>query len=219
MKANTYTLLKIAVGGSILVAAVGCHTDMWVQPKHRPLEQSELFPDGKVARPLVSGTVARDHLREDDAFFTGKVNGKFVTELPMTLNEVELKALIERGQERFNINCSPCHGRTGDGHGMITQRGLALRRPPANYHTDRLREMPIGHFYDVISNGYGVMFSYGSRVQPQDRWAIAAYIRALQLSQNYSPQTQEDLQAIVEGIEKQNAPQEPASGGDQGGGH
>ena len=218
MKASVYTLLKIAVGGSMLVAAVGCHTDMWVQPKHRPLQQTELFPDGKSARPLVSGTVARDHLKEDDAFFTGKVNGKLVTELPMTLNEAELKALIERGQERFNVYCSPCHGRAGDGHGMISQRGLALRRPPANYHTERLRNMPVGHFYDVISNGYGVMFSYGSRVEPQDRWAIAAYIRALQLSQNFSPQTQEDIEAIAQGIEEQNAPP-PADADHAGGGH
>jgi mono/diheme cytochrome c family protein len=218
MKASMYTLLKVAVGGAILVGAVGCHTDMWVQPKTKPLQQTELFPDGKTSRPLVAGTVARDHLKEDDAYYTGKVNGKLITELPMTLNEAELKSLIERGQERFNVYCSPCHGRTGDGGGMITQRGLALRRPPANYHTDRLRNMPIGHFYDVISNGYGVMFSYGSRVEPQDRWAIAAYIRALQLSQNFSPQSQEDLDAIEAGIQAQNAPP-PADAGHEGGGH
>ena len=135
---------------------------------------------------LVPGTVARGHLEEDTPFFTGRDdNGQLVTEIPVKFNSPkEFKAFLLRGQERFNIYCTPCHGRLGDGQGMISKRGLALRRPPANYHTDRLRNMPIGHFYDVMTKGYGVMFSYASRVEPQDRWAIAAYIRALQLSQH-----------------------------------
>lgn len=178
---------KLALGTAVLISAAGCHTDMWVQPKQMPLDDSTFFADGQASRPLVPGTVARGHLQEDTKFFTGRdEKGQLLTELPMKLSQKDLKALLLRGEERFNIYCSPCHGRTGDGQGMITKRGLALRRPPANYHTDRLRKMPIGHFYDVMTNGYGVMFSYASRVEPQDRWAIAAYIRALQLSENAS---------------------------------
>jgi mono/diheme cytochrome c family protein len=143
-------------------------------------EGARVFPDGMVSRPLVKGTVARDHLRDDDAFFTGFENGKLVTEFPIPLT----KEVVLRGQERFTIYCVPCHGQLGNGKGMIAQRGFELRRPVGNYHTDRLRKMPIGHFYDVITNGYGAMFSYASRIEPQDRWAIAAYIRVLQYSQN-----------------------------------
>jgi len=176
---------KIALGLGILIAAAGCHTDMWVQPKTAPLEDSSFFADKSSARPLVPGTVARGHLEEDTPFFTGRDdNGNLVTTLPMKLSATQLKALILRGQERFNIYCTPCHGRLGNGQGMIAKRGLALRRPPADFHTDRLRNMPIGHFYEVMTKGYGVMFSYASRVEPEDRWAIAAYIRALQLSQH-----------------------------------
>ena len=178
---------KQVLGLAVLMSAVGCHTDMWVQPKQAPLDESTFYADASASRPLVPGTVARGHLQEDTKFFTGRdEKGQLITDLPMKLSDKDLKALLLRGEERFNIYCSPCHGRTGDGQGMITKRGLALRRPPANYHTDRLRKMPIGHFYDVITNGYGVMFSYASRVEPQDRWAIAAYIRALQLSENAS---------------------------------
>ena len=158
----------------------GCHTDMWVQPKQEPQRKSEFFADGMANRPLVPGTIARDHLRLDEGFFTGAQNGKWLKDIPVQVNQ----DLLERGQERFDIYCSPCHGRLGDGNGMIANRGFELRRPVGNYHTERLRNMPAGHFYDVITNGYGTMFSYASRVEPQDRWAIVAYIRALQLSQN-----------------------------------
>lgn len=168
----------LAVGAGFLV--VGCNTDLWQQPKLAPLDESTFYSDGSSARPLPAGTVARGHLRLDDAFFTGRVNGKYVDQFPIKVT----KDLILRGQDRFNVYCTPCHGRLGDGNGMITKRGLALRRPPADYHTDRLRKMPVGHFFDVITNGYGVMFSYASRVEPQDRWAIIAYIRTLQLSEN-----------------------------------
>lgn len=178
--------IKMALSLGVLVFAVGCHTDMWVQPKTAPLEDSTFYSDKSSARPLVAGTVARGHLEEDTAFYTGRDDsGKLVTSIPIkSLTKEQMKAFLQRGEERFNIYCTPCHGRLGDGQGMISKRGLALRRPPANYHTDRLRKMPIGHFYDVITHGYGVMFSYASRVEPQDRWAIAAYIRALQLSQH-----------------------------------
>ena len=158
----------------------GCHTDMWRQPRTDPLDKSEFFADGQSARPLIPGTIARGHARLDDAFYTGAVNNKWIDTIPVPVN----LELLKRGQDRFNIYCTPCHGRLGDGRGMISQRGFNVRRPVGNYHTDRLRKMPVGHFYDVITNGYGAMYSYASRVEPQDRWAIVAYIRALQLSQN-----------------------------------
>ncbi|MEZ0326913.1 MAG: cytochrome c [Fimbriimonas sp.] len=164
---------------SLLVLG-GCHTDMWAQPKQEPQRRSEFFADGMANRPLVPGTIPRDHLRLDEGYFTGAANGKWLKDIPVEVNQ----ALLERGQERFDVYCSPCHGRLGNGDGMIANRGFELRRPVGNYHTDRLRKMPAGHFYDVITNGYGTMFSYAARVEPQDRWAIVAYIRALQLSQN-----------------------------------
>lgn len=179
---------KVGVGLLVLTTVVGCHTDMWVQPKTAPLEDSSFFADKSSARPLVAGTVARGHLEEDTPFFTGRDdNGQLVTDIPVKFNSAkEFREFLLRGQERFNIYCTPCHGRLGNGQGMISKRGLSLRRPPADYHTDRLRNMPIGHFFDVMTKGYGVMFSYASRVEPQDRWAIAAYIRALQLSEHAS---------------------------------
>lgn len=184
--------MLMILGTGLLLA--GCHTDLWVQPKVRPQHESEFFADGSSARTLIPGTVARDHLREDDAFFTGFKDGKLVTEIPIKVT----KDLLLRGQDRFKIYCTPCHGQLGDGKGMIAQRGFTLRRPIASYHTDRLRAMPIGHFYDVITNGYGAMYSYASRVEPQDRWAIAAYIRALQLSQHASTSdaTPEEMRSL-----------------------
>jgi mono/diheme cytochrome c family protein len=161
------------------ISLAGCHTDMWRQPKGEPLGENDFFPDGQMSRPLLTGTIARGKIRKDDAFFTGAVNGKWVDTLPVPLT----KALLERGQERYNVYCSPCHGQIGDGNGMIANRGFTLKRPVGNYHTDRLRKMPVGHFYDVITNGYGAMYSYSSRVEPSDRWAIVAYIKALQVSQ------------------------------------
>jgi mono/diheme cytochrome c family protein len=179
----TWKVQNLAALGAVALFLAGCNTDMWRQPRHEPLDASEFFADGQANRPLVPGTIARDHLRVDNAFYTGAENGKWVYELPVPLT----KALLKRGQERFEIYCTPCHGQLGDGNGMIAARGLKLRRPVGNYHTERLRNMPVGHFYDVITNGYGAMYSYASRIEPQDRWAIVAYIRALQLSQNASP--------------------------------
>lgn len=177
------SIIKISVLFAAVGAIVGCHTDMWVQPKHHePLQESHFYADGMASRPLVEGTVARGHLRLDEPFFTGFQNGKPVTEFPLPVDE----ELVRRGQERYSIYCTPCHGQIGDGKGMIAQRGFTLRRPVGNYHTERLRKMPVGHFYDVITNGYGAMYSYAARVEPRDRWAIVAYIRALQLSQNAS---------------------------------
>lgn len=172
-------LLRNIIVGLAALSIVGCNTDMWVQTKSAPLSSSEFFPDGAAARPLVPGTVPRGHLREDGVFFTGIENGKWTDKLPVPVT-VEL---MKRGRDRFDIYCSPCHGRIGDGKGMIAQRGYQLKRPVGNYHSDRLRKMPVGHFYDVITNGYGAMYSYASRIEPQDRWAIVAYIRVLQESQ------------------------------------
>lgn len=193
--------LKSAAFGFAAISVVGCNTDMWVQTKSAPLSESELFGDRAASRPLVMGTVPRGHLREDGAFYTGIVNKQWVDQIPLPVNA----ELLRRGQDRFDIYCSPCHGRIGDGKGMIAQRGFNVQRPIGNYHTDRLRKMPVGHYYDVITNGYGAMYSYASRVEPQDRWAIVAYIKALQLSQHASVN---DLNATQK--EQLNKPAEPA---------
>jgi mono/diheme cytochrome c family protein len=153
----------------------GCRLDMHDQPRHRPLGASSFFPDGRSARPLVDGTVARGKLKTDTRMFKGKAGDAFVTDIPVPVDE----ALLARGQERFNIYCSPCHGRTGDGEGMVSARGF---KHPPSYHSDKLRAQPVGYYFDVMTNGFGAMASYASRVPVHDRWAIAAYIRALQYS-------------------------------------
>jgi len=147
------------------------------QPKYIPLRDSEFFTDGSSARPLPEDTVARGTLEDDAAFYTGKENGQPVTELPIALTQ----QLLDRGEQRFNIYCAPCHDRSGNGEGMIVRRGY---KQPPSYHIDRLRQAPIGHFFDVMTNGFGAMPDYRAQVQPRDRWAIAAYIRALQLSEH-----------------------------------
>ncbi len=202
--------IQAVILGFGALGIVGCHTDMWRQPRQLPLDESTYYADGASSRPLVQGTIARDHLRLDEAFYTGALNGKWIDEIPLTVDD----ALLKRGQERFDIYCSPCHGRLGDGKGMISQRGFQVRRPVGNYHTDRLRTMPAGHFFDVITNGYGTMYSYASRVEPQDRWAIVAYIRALQLSQN-APLS--DVGAAE--LEKLNNPPAPKKSGHAEGEH
>jgi len=176
------------ISGVTLLPLTGCHIDMWVQPKvHKPLQESDFFADGSSARGLVKGTVARQAsgkaLKVGNVFFTGVgSDGKLVDELPA---DVPLsKANLVRGQELYEAFCLPCHGRAGDGKGMIAIRGLALRKQPGNFNTPKLRKMPLGHFFDVITNGFGVMYSYSSRIEPADRWRIAAYVRVLQASQN-----------------------------------
>jgi mono/diheme cytochrome c family protein len=184
-----------------------CRQDMHDQPKYRPLrpiDQIGTINDGRSARPLVEGVVARDQLKEDVEFYTGKLRSSqtggaaqptseqatgpqtaqqpaqsfqgFVTEFPMAIGSADL----DRGQERFNIYCAVCHGRLGDGSGMIVKRGF--RRPPS-FHDERLRNAPIGYFFDVETNGFGAMPDYAAQIPPDDRWRIIAYIRALQLSQ------------------------------------
>ncbi len=162
---------------TLLLLATACRQDMHDQPKYKPLRGSDFFDDGRSARPFVEGTVARGHLHTDEHFYTGKVKGELVTTLPFPAT----KEVLERGHERYNIYCSPCHDRVGTGRGMIVQRGF---RQPPSFHIDRLRQAPVGHFFDVMTNGFGTMYSYADRIPPKDRWAIVAYIRALQLSQN-----------------------------------
>jgi mono/diheme cytochrome c family protein len=152
------------------VALAGCRQDMQNQPR------LETFEAG-AARPLVAGTVAQGQFPADELFTTGRVNGRLSEVFPIPVT----RELLLRGQNRFNIYCSPCHGRTGEGNGPIVERGL---RQPPSYHIERLRAAPVGHFFDVITNGFGAMYDYADRVAPYDRWAVIAYIRALQLSQN-----------------------------------
>jgi cytochrome c553 len=153
---------------------------MFQQPFSKPLERSDFFQDNQMAsRPLVANAVARGHLNEDEAFYTGKIGTNLVETFPFPIT----RQVLERGRERFDIYCAPCHGRTGEGNGMIVQRGFP---PPPSYHIDRLRQAPAGYFVDVITKGYGVMYSYAERVEPADRWAISAYIRALQQSRDAS---------------------------------
>ena len=168
---RTRTLLLIL---SFLTA---CRQDMHDQPKFIPLRSSEFFTDGRSARPIPEGTVARGHLNDDALYYTGKgPDGKPVDTFPFPVT----KEVILRGQQRFNIYCSPCHDRTGSGGGMIPRRGF--RRPPT-YHSDRLRQVPNGYIFDVITKGFGAMPDYAAQIQPADRWAIVSYVRALQLSQ------------------------------------
>jgi len=197
----------------IALLAAGCHTDLWVQPHLRPQTYSDFggFPDHATSRPVVFGTVARGEADDDAAYYTGRVDKKYVADIPYAQASSDLnkegikissfKDFIERGHERFTIYCTPCHGQLGDGNGMIAQRGYAIRRQPASYHTDRLRNMPVGHFFDVMTNGFGTMFSYAARVEVPDRWAIVSYIRALQLSQNVkeSELTPHEKQSIKPG--------------------
>ena len=159
------------------VMVLGCLPDMANQPKAKPLSESDFFSDQANARPVPPHTIERGGARENTAFYTGLTDGTYITQLPVKLTP----ELLARGRERFDVMCAECHDRTGSGSGMVVQRGFPQ---PASYHVPRLRNAPIAHFFDVITNGYGVMYSYATRVDPEDRWAIAAYIRALQLSHN-----------------------------------
>lgn len=160
-----------------LLFAGGCRQDMHDQPKYIPLRQTDFYASSRSERPLVRGTVARGQLREDTLLYTGMVDGHEANEFPYPVTE----EMVQRGQQRFNIYCSPCHGRTGRGDGMIVRRGF--HKPPS-YFEARLMNAPVGHFFDVITNGFGAMQDYKAQVPVRDRWAIAAYIRALQLSEH-----------------------------------
>jgi mono/diheme cytochrome c family protein len=162
---------------ALIFATAGCRIDMHIQPYYRPLAKSDFFADRRSARNPVDGTVARGDLREDSYLYTGKIGSNPGDYMPFPVTP----EVLARGQDRFNVYCTPCHGRVGDGNGFIPSRGL--KRPPS-YHIERLRKAPLGYFFDVMTNGFGVMQDYSAQVAPRDRWAIVAYIRALQLSQN-----------------------------------
>jgi hypothetical protein len=168
------TLLFAAAASCVLVLS-GCdrlRQDMATQPKYKPLSPTDFFQDGRSERPLLENTVARGSLANDE-YMVAKDSNTY----PLKVDE----ALLDRGKERYGAFCTPCHGLQGDGNGMVALRGM---KHPPSYHTDRLRESPNGYFYDVISNGFGQMYGYAAQIPPRDRWAIVAYVRALQLSRN-----------------------------------
>jgi hypothetical protein len=182
--------------GAVSLLLIGCRLDMHVQPKYLPYEPTDFFGDGRSERQPVPGTVARGQLRLDELMFTGRENGVVVDKFPFPIS----KADLDRGRERFNVYCTPCHDYTGTGRGMIVQRGFPQ---PPSYHIQRLRDAPAGHFFEVMTNGFGAMYSYAARVEPADRWRIAAYIRVLQLSRNAT------IQDVPES-ERQNLSAQPA---------
>lgn len=171
-----------------VIALAGCRQDMHNQPKFKPLRQNDFYADKRASRPVIEGTIARGQLNEDTYFYTGKLGPNPGEVFPFPVTD----QVVNRGQERYTIYCTPCHSALGDGNGMIVQRGL--RRPPS-FHDERLRKAPVGHFFDVMTNGFGAMPDYSSQIAVRDRWAIIAYIRALQLSQNA---TQADVPAGVQ---------------------
>jgi len=172
-----------------MAVVAGCRQDMHNQPKFIPLRSSEFYSDRRSARYPVPGTIPqlddknvdKEQLDPNSYFLTGRHGNTYGNELPAGTDPKTVAATLERGQARYNIYCQPCHSKLGDGNGMIVQRGY--KRPPS-FHVQRLKNAPLGWFYDVISNGFGGMPDYAAQVKPADRWAIAAYIRALQLSQN-----------------------------------
>ena len=168
----------LTLAGLLLLA--GCREDMHNQPKFIPLRENSFYPDGRSARPVLEGTVARGQLEDDPLLYTGKINGQEIDQFPFAITAQDLA----RGRERFAIYCSPCHSLLGDGNGMIVQRGF--KRPPS-YFEARLLKSPVGHFFNVMTNGWGAMPEYAAQVPVADRWRIAAYIRALQLSRTAKP--------------------------------
>jgi len=171
---------RLLVSLVICLAGVGCRKGMVDQQRLKPLAEENFFADGRGSRVPPAHTVARGQLQADEQFFTGKIGDQLVATFP----EPVTRDMLKRGQERFEIHCTVCHGLTGEGNGMIVQRGFPQ---PPSFHEQRLRDAPAGHFFNAITNGYGVMYSYASRISAEDRWAVIAYIRALQLSQHAAP--------------------------------
>jgi Cytochrome C oxidase, cbb3-type, subunit III len=155
-----------------------CTQQMADQPRYKPLQESSFFADHRSARPLPIGVVPRGFLNGDEHLYVGVVNGRLAATFPFEIT----REVLDRGRDRYNIFCTPCHDRLGTGKGMAVRRGF--RRGPPSFHIDRLREAPVGHFYDVITNGFGAMNDYAAQINPRDRWAIVAYVRVLQMSQN-----------------------------------
>jgi hypothetical protein len=165
--------------GALSLGLAGCsRLDMQDQPKYKPERPSDFFADGRSERQPLPGTIARGALEEDVAFYVGTDDhGDDIKDFPIAID----KAVILRGEQRYDIYCAPCHGRIGNGLGMIVRRGF---KAPPSYHIDRLRDAPIGHYFNVITNGYGAMLNYAQQLEPRDRWAVIAYIRVLQYSEN-----------------------------------
>jgi hypothetical protein len=180
-----------------------CRLDMQVQPRENPLSRSDFYADHRSERPPVEGTVARGDLRADTYFYTGKVGNNPGDMMPFPVT----KEVLERGRERYNIFCAPCHSRLGDGNGFVPSRGFA-RKPPS-FHDERLEKSPVGYFFDVITEGFGTMPDYASQIPTRDRWDIVAYVRALQLSQNA---TMADVPAGQQVPSKPPQFREPGSG-------
>lgn len=172
------TAFPLAALLALIALTSACRLDMHVQPRQNPLSRSDFYTDQRSARPLVEGTVARGQLHADSYFYAGKIGSNPGDVMPFPVT----RQVLERGRERFNIFCAPCHSRLGDGNGFVPSRGFS-RKPPS-YHIERLQKAPLGYFFDVMTNGFGIMPEYASQIPPEDRWDIVAYIRALQLSQN-----------------------------------
>ncbi len=171
MRRNVLLVALLALG------AGACRQDMHDAPRFEAYEANAFYADGRAARVAPAGTVARGWLRADEALYTGRANGEVVAEFPFAITAPDL----QRGQQRYGIYCTPCHGQLGDGQGMVVQRGL---RRAASYHDERLRQEKVGYFYDVITNGFGAMQGYAEQIPVRDRWLIVAYVRALQRSQH-----------------------------------
>jgi mono/diheme cytochrome c family protein len=209
---RTIPILFAGLGSMLLLS--GCHTDMWYQPRYKAYNETDpgVFDNRSASRPVVEGTIARGKLQLDTVLFEGKASsgGAYVKTVPssvLTAFGTE-NAMLARGQNRYNVYCQPCHGATGDGNGFIMQRGIGYwQKLAASYHTDRLRNLPDGEIYHTIVNGKGVMYGYGSRVQdPNDRWAIVAYIRALEKARLANPETAKEpvilgVKPVPEGTE------------------
>lgn len=203
MTNNRNKLASVAVMVGIGALATACQGSPFVDPPihiipnmdyqqyYEAQERSEFFADGRTMREPVEGTVARGHLKADDHLWRGRgLDGRLVDELPPTIEYGP--ELLERGEERYHIYCSPCHDEVGTGHGVVTTRGGGFQVQPANLHAERLKPMPLGHFYDVITNGKGTMLPYAAQIPVEDRWAIAVWVRTLQIhgeNKGYDDQT------------------------------
>jgi mono/diheme cytochrome c family protein len=215
MQSTKQTILFAGLGSMLLLS--GCHTDMWYQPRYKAYNETDegVFANRSASRPIVEGTVARGGLHLDTALYEGKVGVAYIKSIPASATSAfkgDEKAMLARGQNRYNVYCQPCHGATGDGNGFIMQRGIGYwQKLAASYHTDKLRKQPDGEIYHTIVNGKGVMYGYGARIQdPSDRWAIVAYIRALEKARLANPNISEKI--TIKGIK-------PVPEGTEGGEH
>jgi mono/diheme cytochrome c family protein len=208
LKTRSSAALRTVLAIALCAIAANCRQDMHNQTKMKPYRQSRFFADGQGSRLPVADTVARGQLRENELYFTGQTaDGEMVAEIPMPVT----REVLARGQQRFNIFCAPCHGRLGDGHGMVARRGY---KQPASLHDPRLVASPAGYFFDVMTNGFAVMPSYAAQIPPADRWSIVAYVRALQLSQGarLAELPAQDREAVTKAAAQSPSPAESTAG-------